>query len=87
MLQVSGASSTAVEPRNDDDDDVIHMVGVLEGIIADTRRLKTPRALCGVLLLGDPDRPDPMDLGAPPCPRCRDIARRRYGDAPDSTGR
>jgi hypothetical protein len=37
-------------------------------LLLDVTRLKIPRALCGVLLVGDPDKPEPFNL--PPCPAC-----------------
>jgi hypothetical protein len=63
------------EPRADaGDDEFVHDVSWLEWFLGDVLQLKIPRARCGVLLAGDPDRPDPMDLGAPMCVRCAELA-------------
>jgi hypothetical protein len=62
------------EPRDAaGQDDFVHDVTWLEWLLGDVLRVKIPRARCGVLLLGDPDRPDPIDLGAPMCPRCAEL--------------
>lgn len=53
-------------------DDVIHIVGYWHEII--TLLLgRIPRALCGELLTGDPDRPEP-GANAPVCPVCDRLA-------------
>jgi hypothetical protein len=59
---------------NTGDDDDVHDVSWLEWFLGDVLRVKVPRARCGVLLAADPDRPDPMALGAPMCPRCAELA-------------
>ena len=51
------------------DGDVVHIVGHVQHWL-DRLGAKVPRALCGFLLVADPDRADPMDLGAPDCPKC-----------------
>ena len=58
--------------------EVIHIVGGLwESVIAFIARLAprlfpyAPRALCGVVLWGDPDRPEPQPYPQSPlCPAC-----------------
>lgn len=53
------------------DDDVIHIVGGIQHWL-DRLGLAIPRALCGVTLEGDPDRPDP-GFNAPICRKCAAI--------------
>jgi hypothetical protein len=54
-------------------DDVVHIVGWWQWFLDMVLKLKVPRALCGESLEGDPDRPDPMELGAPWCARCVEL--------------
>jgi hypothetical protein len=56
------------------DDNYIHIVGDIQYWL-DRLGLKVPRALCGVLLVADPDRADPMHLGAPNCSNCERLNR------------
>jgi hypothetical protein len=63
----------APTPVSGDDYDLMHIVGAVQHWL-DRLGLKVPRALCGELLVGDPDRPDPGETGAPVCPRCAEIA-------------
>lgn len=51
-----------------DDDTRVHIVGFVRHWL-DRLKLKIPRALCGVSLEGDPDKPDPGP-DAPLCPDC-----------------
>lgn len=50
------------------DDEYIHSVSFFQRLL-DILTPKIPRALCGVLLEGDPDRPEP-GFNAPRCPEC-----------------
>ena len=59
---------------SDSGDEYVHIVGHIQHWL-DRLGLKIPRALCGVSLDGDPDRPDP-GFNAPACPACADIKRR-----------
>lgn len=58
---------------SDGDDNYIHVVGNTQYWL-DRLGLKVPRALCGVLLVGDPDKPEP-GFNAPTCPRCAALNR------------
>ncbi|MFI5721123.1 hypothetical protein [Nocardia sp. NPDC051750] len=50
--------------------EVIHEVTWWESVRSFLLR-RVPRAVCGVVLDGDPDATaDLFDKGAPPCPRC-----------------
>lgn len=60
-------------------DEVVHIVSWWQWLLDMVLRLKVPRALCGVSLAGDPDRPDPMAAGAPLCARCVELS----GTTPD----
>jgi hypothetical protein len=71
-----------ITPRNDTDarlaarggdDNYIHTVSYGEWLWNDKIRRKVPRALCGVLLTGDPDKAQPGANG-PDCPKCDAIA-------------
>lgn len=53
----------------DDDQNIRHIVGEIQGRLADLR-LKTPRALCGLLMREDPDQPNARP-DSPLCPECR----------------
>lgn len=54
----------------DDPDDIyLHIVGYWEWLFVEKLRRKVPRALCGVLLVGDMDAPEPGP-NSPRCPRC-----------------
>ncbi|MEU4841730.1 hypothetical protein [Nocardia testacea] len=67
-------------------DEYLHMVSRWEWFIADVLRLRIPRSLCGVLLIGDPAVPDPLAVGAPPCPHCeRATGRTGRSNTSDST--
>ena len=55
-------------------DEVVHIVSWWQWFLDMVLRLKVPRALCGVSLAGDPDRPDPMTAGAPLCTRCVELS-------------
>lgn len=55
-------------------DEVVHIVSWWQWFLDMVLRLKVPRALCGVSLAGDPDRPDPMESGAPMCARCVELS-------------
>ena len=71
---------TETEPRpqtDTGDGEVAHIVGRWQSIL-DTLRLKIPRALCGVLLIADPDRPGP-NRNSPICPRCAEINGQHRG--------
>lgn len=68
---VLGSESAAVDTG---DDDVVHDVSWLEWFLDVVLQVKIPRARCGVRLVGNPDRPDPFDIGAPLCPRCAELA-------------
>lgn len=57
---------------SDGDDDYIHIVGDIQHWL-DRLGLKIPRAMCGVLLVGDPDKPEP-GANAATCPKCQSIA-------------
>ncbi|WP_330186016.1 hypothetical protein OHB26_39425 (plasmid) [Nocardia sp. NBC_01503] len=46
----------------------VHIVGWWRWVISRTLR-RVPRALCGVVLYGDPDLPEPP-LDGPLCPSC-----------------
>jgi hypothetical protein len=68
------AARIATEPDSrSSDSDVVHIVGNLQHFLG-RLGIKVPRSLCGVLLIGDPDTPDPADLGARTCPKCAGIA-------------
>lgn len=69
MLPTESADSRPI----DDGYNLVHTVSVLQWVVADLLRLKIPRALCGERLIADPNRPDPMDIGAPRCPACAAI--------------
>lgn len=56
------------------DDEYLHIVSYREWLVADVLRLKIPRALCGVLLIQDPDKRPTLSTD-PSCPRCLTIAR------------
>lgn len=59
------------------EDDVAHIVSKWQGML-DILRLKVPRALCGELLVADPDRPGP-NRNSPICPRCAELDGQRRG--------
>jgi len=73
-----GNGSTAGAPapitRAGTADEVVHIVGWWQWFLDMVLRLKVPRALCGESLKGDPDRPDPMTIGAPWCTRCVELS-------------
>lgn len=73
MTTTNRQTDTRLSPSNGDDN-YVHIVGDIQHWL-DRLGLKIPRALCGVLLVGDPDKPDPMSLGAPDCPRCTALNR------------
>lgn len=58
---------------SDGDDNFIHTVGDIQHWL-DRLGLKVPRALCGVLLVGDLDKPEP-GFNAPTCPKCKEATR------------
>jgi hypothetical protein len=75
-LRDSAVSGTATASQCDDSGanfDVLHIVGWWESLLDRVLRLKVPRALCGELLGGDPDHPDPTP-DSPMCPRCTHLA-------------
>lgn len=47
----------------------VHIVGWWQSLFDRVLRIKAPRALCGELLIADPDRPGPSPDG-PLCPVC-----------------
>lgn len=58
----------------DDPDDIyLHIVGYWEWLFVEKLRRKVPRALCGVVLIGDMDQPAPGPT-SPHCPNCLAIA-------------
>lgn len=58
----------------DDPDDIyLHIVSYGEWLWAEKIRRRVPRALCGVLLAGDMDKPE-AGANSPDCPRCRAIS-------------
>lgn len=59
--------------RGGGDDELAHIVSGWQDLL-DRLGLKIPRALCGVLLAGDPGRAGP-GRGSPVCPRCEALAR------------
>lgn len=71
---------TAPQPRTapcdgDQFDELWHIVSWKEHYRA-RMTMRVPRALCGVLLVGDPDRPDPGP-SSPWCAVCVDLNRER----------
>ncbi|MGY5210028.1 hypothetical protein [Nocardia gipuzkoensis] len=69
-----------LQPQHPDPDyGFVHDVTWLEWVLADVLKLRIPRARCGIVLIADPTRPDPLDLGAPACPRCTAHLRRTQG--------
>lgn len=75
LTERTGASSNAVLAElllAANDAHVSHIVGSVQHWL-DRLGIKIPRALCGVSLEGDPDRPDP-GMDAPTCRRCAEIA-------------
>ena len=67
MARTTQTTSPATQATGDDYN-LNHIVGGFQHLL-DRLHLKIPRALCGELLIGDPDRPDP-GMNAPICPRC-----------------
>jgi hypothetical protein len=65
------------------DADAVHIAGWWQWFFSYVLRLKIPRALCGESLEADPGRPDPLESGAPLCPRCVELA----GWGPDEIDR
>lgn len=57
----------------DSDDIYIHIVSYGQWLWAEKIRRTVPRALCGVLLAGDMDKPD-ASPNAPLCSKCRVIS-------------
>jgi hypothetical protein len=72
MASTAKQTDTRLAP-SDGDDNYLHIVSYGEWIWNETIRRKVPRALCGVSLLGDPDKPQP-GANAPDCPKCNAIA-------------
>ena len=67
MTTTSRQTDTRLAP-SDGDDNYLHIVGDIQHWL-DRLGLKVPRALCGVLLIGDPDKPEP-GFNTPTCPKC-----------------
>ncbi|WP_454231310.1 hypothetical protein [Mycolicibacterium fortuitum] len=68
-----GVSAVAAhEDLEDDPYDVVHIVGWWQDVMGRILRLKVPRALCGELLVEDPDRPGPS-ADSPGCRLCRSL--------------
>lgn len=66
-------TATRPAPAATSGDDVIHIVSYWRDLIP--RLLgRIPRALCGELLIGDPDRAEP-GANAPVCPACDRLDR------------
>lgn len=72
MTATRNHSDTHLAP-SDGDDQYLRIVGGLQHWL-DRLRLKVPRALCGVLLVGDPDKPEP-GVNTPTCPKCTALDR------------
>jgi hypothetical protein len=68
------AAGAAILERHDDPEPS-HIVGRWQEFL-DRLRLKVPRALCGELLVADPDQPGPTP-DSPLCPRCAEKGRTR----------
>jgi len=68
MVARANILSPRIEP-----DHFIHTVGDLQHWL-DRLGLKIPRALCGVLLEGNPGEPE-LPADAPACPRCAALNR------------
>lgn len=66
MANTAKQTDTSLAPS--DGDGYIHEVSFSQGML-DRLRLKTPRAVCGASLIGDPDKPEP-GFNAPTCPKC-----------------
>jgi hypothetical protein len=66
-VSLSPVVSPTTQPT-DGNGDVIHIVGGMQHML-DVLHLKVPRALCGELLIGDPDRAEP-GANAPVCRAC-----------------
>jgi len=67
-MSTAKQADTRLTPSHSSDG-VVHIVGDIQHWL-DRLGLKVPRALCGVSLVADPDRADPMHLGAPICSDC-----------------
>lgn len=72
MANTRGQTDTRLLP-SDGDDQYIHIVSYGQRLWNDVIRRKVPKALCGISLLGDPDKPE-LGSGAPTCPRCQSIS-------------
>lgn len=72
MTTTSRQTGTRLAP-SDGDDNYIHVVSLKESVWNDTIRRKVPRALCGVMMTGNPDRPE-LGADAPTCPTCDRLA-------------
>lgn len=74
---ITPTRATPATTSTGDDSEILHIVaGPWEGFVIDRLARwappplrRAPRALCGVLLDGDPDRPDPAP-DSPHCPAC-----------------
>lgn len=67
MTRTSNQTDAQTAP-SDGDDDYIHIASYTQWVL-DRLGLKIPRALCGVLLVQDPDKPH-TPFSAPTCPKC-----------------
>ena len=75
MARNQGASASASASGGTGSNDVTHIHGGARDLPGRLRG-KPSRALCGELLTGDPDGPDP-DPGTPACERCAELAGRQ----------
>jgi hypothetical protein len=73
MSNAQSSTDTQLRPSHDDGDPYAHIVIFGQWVLNDVLRIKVPRALCGVLLVSDPDRPEP-GADAPVCPRCQELS-------------
>jgi hypothetical protein len=74
MAAPSRQTVTRTAP-SDGDDNYLHIVSFTQWVLDKVLRVKVPRALCGVLLVADLDKPDPLESNAPTCPRCKALNR------------
>jgi hypothetical protein len=75
MARADQATSPATKATGDDYN-LMHSVDGFQHLL-DRLHLKTPRALCGELLVQNPDRADPLATNAPVCPRCEAKEKKR----------
>jgi hypothetical protein len=71
MARTANQTETLLAP-SDGNDNHVHIVNNSQWLLGDVLRLKTPRALCGIALVRDPDKPEP-GANAPICPKCKAI--------------